>query len=77
MLFYAFGGRVPSAKAPNDLAIYELALDMKMMPAQIRELAKKNPRDYNKLCLINEGRKLGRRQIAINNKLDSTYIVDL
>lgn len=77
MLFYAFGGRAPSAKIPNDLALYELALDLHVLPEQLRMLNKRNPRDFNKLVLVNRARKDAKIQIAINNKLESTYSVDV
>lgn len=77
MLFYAFGGRAPSAKPVNDQALYELALDMHKWPEELRRLERKNPRDFNKLMLVNQGRKAGKRQIANNNKLETTCVLEL
>ena len=72
MLWYAHGDKAPSARRTNDLELYELALDMKKMPGEIRWLKKNSPRDYWHLVTVNQARKLGARQIAMNNKIEAT-----
>ena len=74
MLFYAHGGRAPSAKASNDMAFYELCIDTGYTPDEIRRM---NIRDRNHLLLVNQGRKYGKRQIANMNKLETTYNLEL
>jgi hypothetical protein len=64
MIWYAHGGRAPSAKRSNDLELYELALDMHIEPDRIRRM---NIRDRHHLFLVNKARKLARQQMAMNS----------
>lgn len=48
-----------------------------MLPSELRRLEKTNPRDYYKLRLINEGRKAGAKQIALANKIQASYNIEL
>lgn len=74
MVYYAFGGRAPSAKLPADVPFYELCLDLGMAPDVVRQM---NVRDVNKLKLVVEARKLALRQIAIKHKIPANYLIEL
>ncbi len=53
-------------KPPPDLWIYELALDMKLSPNEVRRM---HARDINHLILVNAARKEARIDIAKKYKL--------
>lgn len=74
MIWLSHGGKAPSAKCSNDLALYELCLDLSMAPDDIRKM---NTRDRNHLVLVSQARKVAKRQIALKNKIDATYLIDL
>jgi len=74
MIWYAHGDRAPSAKRPHHLEFYELCLDLRVTPEQLRAM---HVRDRNWLFVVNKARKKGKLQIAMDKKLETHYELDL